>query len=156
MYLYMMAYLISQAGAIAKQAFSKALSRPTRSQTGPRLEFHSQSTNRSARSRSPSPRPSRRHTDLAPLDEDLFADPLAEGGAKKSSGRPAKFDEGDLFSDPLFAPTGREGQDGGKGGSKKSGRVGRFKIVGETKKSSSLERGKEMRYNPRVCATVGG
>ena len=70
----------SQAGAIARQALSKpikALSRPSRSQSGPRLEFHSSSslTNQQSRSRSPSPRPTRKNTDLAPLDEDLFAEP---------------------------------------------------------------------------------
>lgn len=139
-----------QAGAIAKQAFTKALSRPTRAQTGPRLEFHSQTTNRGSRSRSPSPRPARRQTDLAPLEEDLFSDPLVGGGAKKSSGRSGKYNEEDLFSDPLFAPSGREAPDSGKGGAKKPGRVGRFKIIGESKKSASLERGKEMRNNPRV------
>ena len=70
-------------------------------------------------------------------------------------GRLGKYNEEDLFSDPHFAPSGREGPDGGKGGSKKPGRIGRFKIIGDTKKSASLERGErgeEMRNNPRVRA----
>lgn len=87
---YMYNYIVSfssQAGAIARQALSKpikALSRPTRSQTGPRLEFYSpstSSTNQQSRSRSPSPRPVKKSTDLSPLDEDLFAEPtLADRG----------------------------------------------------------------------------
>ena len=157
-------YLLCQAKQALSKPILKALSRPTRAQTGPRLEFHSpsSSTNREARSRSPSPRPSRRHTELSPLDEDLFTDPQipdggggrgAGGGAKKL-GRGGKFKEEDLFSDPVFSSSGKDTLDSGKGGTKKPSRIGRFKIIGDSKKSTSLDRGEEMRYNPRVSLKI--
>ena len=69
------------------------------------------------------------------------------GGSVKKSGR---FNEDDLFSDPVFSSSGKESLDVGRGGAKKPPKMGRFKIIGDSRKSASLERGEEMKYNPRV------
>ena len=69
------------------------------------------------------------------------------GGSVKKSGR---FSEDDLFSDPIFSSSGKDVLDGGRGSGKKPSRTGRFKIIGDSKKSASLERGEEMKYNPKV------
>ena len=68
------------------------------------------------------------------------------GGIKK----PGRFNEDDLFSDPVFSSSGKDNMDGWRGGAKKPSRTGRFKIIGDSRKSASLERGEEMKYNPKV------
>jgi hypothetical protein len=69
------------------------------------------------------------------------------GGGIRKLGR---FNEDDLFSDPVFSSSGKENINGGRGGAKKPSRTGRFKIIGDSRKSASLERGEEMKYNPKV------
>ena len=76
----------------------------------------------------------------------LYIYPGAGGGVKKSG----RFNEDDLFSDPIFSSSGKDILDGGRGGAKKPSRTGRFKIIGDSRKSASLERGEEMKYNPKV------
>ena len=75
---------------------------------------------------------------------------LGAGASIKKSG---KFSEDDLFSDPVFSSSGKDGLDGGRGGAKKPSKTGRFKIIGDSRKSASLERGKEMKNNPKVVIT---
>ena len=73
--------------------------------------------------------------------------PGAGGGGGGGVKKPGRFNEDDLFSDPVFSSSG---MDGGKGGAKKPSRTGRFKIIGDSRKSASLERGEEMKSNPKV------
>ena len=87
----------------------------------------------------------------------LYILPPGVASWSKMSGQSANFNDDDLFSDQVFSSSSKEGLNGGRSGSKKPGRTGRFKIIGDSRKSSTSsisERGKEMKNNPRVCVRM--